>query len=122
MDIVPANDDLVVEVHINPMDIDTVKIGSKVSLRISVVDSRKTPVIEGVLQTISADRTVDQRTGMAYYKGRVTIPQEELERLGDLTLRSGMLVEALITRGEQTALQYALKPLTDAFARSFREK
>jgi HlyD family type I secretion membrane fusion protein len=122
MDIVPANDDLVVEVHINPMDIDTVKIGSKVSLRISVVDSRKTPVIDGVLQTISADRTVDQRTGMAYYKGRVTIPQEELERLGDLTLRSGMLVEALITRGEQTALQYALRPLTDAFARSFREK
>lgn len=122
MDIVPANDDLVVEVHINPMDIDTVKIGSKVSLRISVVDSRKTPVIDGVLQTVSADRTVDQRTGMAFYKGRVIIPADQRERLGKLTLRSGMVVEALITRGEQTALQYALKPLADAFARSFREK
>ena len=122
MDIVPLNDVLVVEVHINPIDIDTVRPGSEVALRISTVDSRKTPVINGVLETISADRTVEQRTGMAYYKGRVIIPAEQRERLGALTLRSGMQVEALINRGEQTALQYALKPLTEAFAKSFREQ
>lgn len=121
MDIVPLNDVLVVEVHINPIDIDTVRPGSEVALRISTVDSRKTPVINGVLETISADRTVEQRTGMAYYKGRVIIPTAQRERLGTLTLRSGMQVEALINRGEQTALQYALKPLTEAFAKSFRE-
>ncbi|MCK9993692.1 MAG: hypothetical protein Dbin4_02212 [Alphaproteobacteria bacterium] len=121
MDIVPLNDVLVVEVHINPIDIDTVRPGSEVALRISTVDSRKTPVINGVLETVSADRTVEQRTGMAYYKGRVLIDAEQRQRLGDLTLRSGMQVEALINRGEQTALQYALKPLTEAFAKSFRE-
>ncbi len=122
MDIVPLNDILVVEVHINPIDIDTVRPGSDVALRISTVDSRKTPVINGRLETISADRTVDQRTGAAFYKGRVIIPPEQRERLGGLTLRSGMQVEEMINRGEQTALQYALKPLTEAFAKSFREK
>ncbi|MDO9461199.1 MAG: HlyD family type I secretion periplasmic adaptor subunit [Alphaproteobacteria bacterium] len=122
MDIVPLNDVLVVEAHINPIDIDTIRPGSEVALRISTVDSRKTPVINGVLETISADRTVDQRTGAAYYKGRVIIPPDQRELLGGLTLRSGMQVEALINRGEQTALQYALKPLTEAFAKSFREK
>ncbi len=122
MDIVPSNDVLVVEVQINPIDIDTIRPGSEVSLRISTADSRKTPVITGLLENISADRTVDQRTGIAYYKGRVVIPTEQRELLGDLTLRSGMQVETLINRGEQTALQYALKPLTDAFAKSFREK
>jgi bifunctional DNA-binding transcriptional regulator/antitoxin component of YhaV-PrlF toxin-antitoxin module len=59
---------------------------------------------------------------MSFYKGRVLIPAEQRERLGRLTLHSGMQVEALINRGEQTALQYALKPLTEAFAKSFREK
>ncbi len=122
MDIVPLNDVLVVEVHINPIDIDTIRPGREVALRISTVDSRKTPVINGVLETISADRTLDQRTGLAYYKGRVTIPPDQRERLGGLTLHSGMPVEALVSRGEQTALQYVMKPLTDAFAKSFREK
>ncbi len=122
MDIVPLNDVLVVEVHINPIDIDTIRPGREVALRVSTVDSRRTPVINGVLETISADRTVDQRSGMAFYKGRVTISPQERERLGRLTLHSGMQVEALIGRGEQTALQYALKPLAEAFAKSFREK
>ncbi len=122
MDIVPLNDVLVVEVQINPIDIDTIRPGSEVALRVSTADARKTPVITGVLDTISADRTVDQRTGLAYYKGRVVIPADQRERLGTLTLRSGMQVEALINRGEQTALQYALKPLTEAFAKSFRER
>ncbi|MSP43922.1 MAG: HlyD family type I secretion periplasmic adaptor subunit [Alphaproteobacteria bacterium] len=122
MDIVPLNDLLVVEVHINPIDIDSIRPGNEVALRVNTVDSRRTPVITGVLETISADRTVDQRTGMFFYKGRVLIPAEQRERLGGLTLHSGMQVEALINRGEQTALQYALKPLTEAFAKSFREK
>jgi len=122
MDIVPLNDVLVVEVQINPMDVDTIRPGSEVALRVSTADARKTPVITGILENISADRTVDQRSGIAYYKGRVVIPTEQRERLGTLTLRSGMQVEALINRGEQTALQYALKPLTEAFAKSFRER
>lgn len=122
MDIVPLNDVLVVEVHINPIDIDSIRPGSEVALRISTVDSRKTPVILGTLETISADRIVDERSGVAFYKGRVVIAPDQRELLGDLTLRSGMQVEALIGRGEQTALQYVLKPLSEAFAKSFREK
>lgn len=122
MDIVPANDALVVEVHINPIDIDTVRPGQAVALRINTADARLTPVINGRLATVSADRVVEERTNQTYYRGRVVIPPEELRRLEGLNLHSGMMVEALINRGEQTALHYALKPLTDALARSFREK
>ncbi|MBW7850416.1 MAG: HlyD family type I secretion periplasmic adaptor subunit [Rhodospirillales bacterium] len=122
MDIVPANDALVVEVHINPIDIDTVHPGQAVALRINTADARLTPVINGRLATVSADRVVEERTNQTYYRGRVVIPPEELRRLEGLNLHSGMMVEALINRGEQTALHYALKPLTDALARSFREK
>jgi HlyD family secretion protein/epimerase transport system membrane fusion protein len=122
MEIVPDNDTLVLEVQISPMDIDTVKVGDQVSLHISAVDTRLVPVIFGTLDNISADRVTDQRTGNAYYKGRVLISQDQLDRLGDHRLHSGMAVEAMIKRGEQSVLRYLMKPLIDSLSRSFKEK
>lgn len=84
--------------------------GQAVALRINTADARLTPVINGRLATVSADRVVEERTNQTYYRGRVVIPPEELRRLEGLNLHSGMMVEALINRGEQTALHYALKP------------
>ena len=122
MEIVPDNDTLVLEVQISPLDIDTVHVGDKTAIHISAADNRLTPVIYGTLDTISADRVTDQRTGAAYYKGRVVITPDELARLGDHKLHSGMTVEAMVTRGQQTVLRYLMKPLTDSLTHSFKEK
>ena len=122
MEIVPANDTLVVEAQVSPMDIDTVRPGLRVGLHVSAADARLVPVIFGTLDTISADRMTDQRTGIAYYKARISVSPDELKRLGDdHPLRSGMMVEAQIIRGEHTALGYLMKPLVEAFSKSFRE-
>ena len=122
MEIVPENDKLVLEVQVSPLDIDTIHIGDKVAIHISAADTRLTPTIFGTLETISADRITDQRNGQAYYKGRVVITQEQLDRLGDHKLHSGMAVEAMINRGQQTVIHYLLKPLIDSLTRSFKEK
>jgi HlyD family type I secretion membrane fusion protein len=122
MEIVPNNDALVLEVQISPLDIDSIHTNDKVAIHISAVDTRLTPVIYGTLETISADRITDQRTGNSYYKGRVTITKEELDRLGEHKLHSGMAVEAMVQRGEQSVLHYLLKPLIDSLTHSFKEK
>ena len=122
MEIVPDNDTLVLEVQISPLDIDTVHVGDQAAVHISAVDTRLTPVIYGTLDTISADRITDQRTGNSYYKGRVTITQEQLDRLGDHKLHSGQAVEAMVKRGEQSVISYLMKPLTDSLLHSFKEK
>ena len=122
MEIVPENDTLVLEVQISPLDIDTIHVGDQVGIHISAADMRLTPVIFGTLDNISADRVTDQRTGNAYYKGRVLITQAELDRLGDHRLHSGMAVEAMVKRGEQSVLRYMMKPLIDSLSRSFKEK
>ncbi len=122
MEIVPGDDKLVVEVQISPMDIDTVHAGQEVSIHVSAVDTRLVPVINGWLESVSADRYTDQRTGVPYYKGRVTISPDQLDRLGEHKLHSGMAVEAMVNRGGQTALYYMLKPLLSSLARSFKEK
>jgi epimerase transport system membrane fusion protein len=44
-----------------------------------------------------------------------------MEDLGDLALVPGMPAEIFINTGSRTFLQYLLKPITNAMARSFRE-
>ena len=122
MEIVPDNDQLVLEVQISPLDIDTIHTGDQAAIHISAVDNRLTPVIYGTLDTISADRITDQRSGNAYYKGRVVIAQDQLDRLGEHKLHSGQAVEAMVKRGEQSVMRYLMKPLVDSLTHSFKEK
>ena len=122
MEIVPNNDQLVLSVQVSPLDIDSIHVGDKVGIHISAADTRLTPMIYGTLDTLSADRLTDQRTGASYYKGRVMISQAELDRLGEHKLHSGMVVEAMVQRGEQSVLHYLMKPLMDSLTRSFKEK
>jgi HlyD family type I secretion membrane fusion protein len=122
MEIVPENDTLVLEVQVSPLDIDTIHVGDQVAIHVSAVDTRLTPTIFGTLDTLSADRVTDPRTGNAFYKGRVVIAQDQLDRLGEHRLQSGMAVEAMVKRGEQSVMHYLMKPLIDSLSRSFKEK
>ena len=45
-----------------------------------------------------------------------------MARLYGLQLLPGMPAEVIIKTGERTLLEYLLQPLTDSFARSFKER
>ena len=91
------------------------------SIRLSHAAARWTPVVEGVVERISPDRTTDPRTGQAYFVVRVGVLPHELERHGDLKLLSGMHTDVLIRRGERSAMSYLVRPLLDRFSKSLRE-
>lgn len=120
--IVPQADTLSVEAKINPQDIDQVKIGAKVLLRLSAFNQRTTPELSGEVVRVSPDTTTDQRTGQSYYTVRVSIPAGEMARLDNVKLIPGMPVEAFVQTGERTVLSYLAKPLHDQLMRAFREK
>jgi len=120
--IVPQTDDLQVEAKVNPQDIDKLQVGQKTLLRLSAFNQRTTPELTGVVSRVSPDVTTDQRTGQSYYTIRVTMPPEEVVRLGKVTLIPGMPVEAFVQTGERTLISYLLKPLSDQLMRTFREK
>jgi HlyD family secretion protein len=120
--IVPQGDDLQVEAKVNPQDIDKLQIGQKTVLRMSAFNQRTTPELNGVVIRVSPDVTTDQRTGQAYYTIRVSMPPEEVARLGDVKLIPGMPVEAFVQTGDRTMLSYLIKPLNDQLMRAFREK
>ncbi|WOH81319.1 HlyD family type I secretion periplasmic adaptor subunit [Bradyrhizobium sp. BEA-2-5] len=120
--IVPQTDDLQVEAKVNPVDIDKLQIGQKTLLRLSAFNQRTTPELNGVVSRVSPDVTTDQRTGQGYYTIRVSMPPEEVARLGDVKMIPGMPVEAFVQTGDRTMLSYLMKPMSDQFMRSFREK
>lgn len=121
LDIVPESGDLIIEAELSPTDIDRVTTGMLADVRFSSFKSATTPVVEGKVVTISADRLVNEQTGMPYYLTRVELTAESQERLGELTLLPGMPAEVLINTGARTLLEYLVQPATDAFARSMIE-
>ena len=122
MMIVPQADDLQVEAKVNPQDIDKLQIGQKTLLRLSAFNQRTTPELNGIVTRVSPDVTTDQRTGQSYYTIRVSMPPEEVARLGEAKLIPGMPVEAFVQTGDRTMLSYLIKPLKDQLMRAFREK
>jgi HlyD family secretion protein len=121
LDIVPGDDELVVEARVEPRDIDKLRIGQTAVLRLSAFDLRSTPELGGIVVTVSADRLFDETTGETYYLTRLRIPEAELAKLENLKLVPGMPVETFIDTGERTALSYLLKPFADGLARALRD-
>jgi HlyD family secretion protein len=122
MQIVPESDQLLVEVKVEPRDIDMVSFGQPVVLRFSAFNQRTTPELNGTVSRIAADTTSDPRTGQTYYVARISLDPGEAERLGAVKLTPGMPVEAFIQTGERTLVAYLVKPLHDQLMRAFREK
>jgi len=120
MEIVPDSDRLTVEAKISPADVDQLRIGQDAKLRFSAFNVQTTPELNGKLTHVSAETTVDERTGAAFYKVRLDVEQDELRQLGGLKLVPGMPVEAYIQTGERSLLSFITKPLRDQLNRAFR--
>ncbi|EPN34802.1 HlyD family secretion protein [Pseudomonas syringae pv. actinidiae ICMP 18807] len=121
LDIVPESSELVVEAHVAINDIDRISIGKLTDVHFSAFNSATTPVIEGIVTRISADRLKDE-AGEPYYLVRVKLTEKGLKRLGDRKLQPGMPAEVLINAGERTMLQYLLKPASSVFIKSMIEE
>ena len=65
---------------------------------------------------------MDPKSGISYYTARVSIAEDEIAKLGDMTLMPGMPVESLIKTSERTALSYLAKPFADHLSRTFKEE
>lgn len=121
LDIVPQNEELIVDARVSPMDIDRVHVGLVAQVRLSAFKQALTPVVEGKLITLSADRLMDEQTGMPYFSAQVELTPESLVKLEDFELLPGMPAEVLINTGERTVFEYLTQPVSNAFARGFIE-
>ncbi len=121
LEIVPADERLIVEADVKPEDIDAVRVGLKAQVVLTAFDRRNVPPFEGTVIAVSADRLVDPQTGVAYFRARVELPEEVAPAHIGLEITPGMQAEVLIVTGERTTLDYLLRPLERGIQRSLRE-
>ncbi|MEV4609872.1 HlyD family type I secretion periplasmic adaptor subunit [Neorhizobium sp. LMR1-1-1.1] len=121
MNIVPTRDMLTVDMRIKPNDVDQVSIGQVARLRFSAFNQRTTSEIEGRVESLSPDVSINEQTGETWYSARIAISAQERAKLGDLALIPGMPVEAYIKSEPRTALAYLMKPISDQMERAMRE-
>ena len=124
MDIVPADDGLVVEGLLPVNLIDRVHTKLPVELIFSAFNANRSPHIDGVVEHVAADRTVDERTGVATYKVRVKVTPAGTRMIAQhrMDVRPGMPVEIFVKTGERTMMNYLLKPVLDRAKMSLSEE
>ena len=121
MEIVPTGDQLKVEARIPTDDIDRVSIGQSAEIMFPAFNTHTTPRLSGIVRRISADRLVDQATGLPYFMAEIEVPNEEREQLGGQVLLPGMSAQVLIKTGARSLVSYLFKPVSDTMDRAFRE-
>ncbi|WP_198117512.1 HlyD family type I secretion periplasmic adaptor subunit [Massilia rhizosphaerae] len=124
MEIVPTNDPLVIEGNLAVNLVDRVHRGLKTELIFSAFNVNKTPHIEGQVEEVAADRSVDERTGAPYYKVRVRVTPAGQKMIAEhhMDVRPGMPVELFVKTGERTPINYLLKPIFDRARSSMAEE
>ncbi len=122
MDLVPLRERLIAEVKVQPNDIDTVIPGQMAEMRLPAFRQRVIPTVQGEVMVVAGDVTIEDRTGMQYYRVQIRVDEAQLAGLPDVQLRVGMPVEAQIKTGERSFVRYMIQPLLDSFHRAFREQ
>jgi HlyD family secretion protein len=122
MQIVPDTDDLQIEAKLHINDIDQVHVGQRTNVRFATFNQRTTPSLNGFVSYVSADSTVDKQTSAAFYTVRVTLPEQEVKRLGGLQLVSGMPAQVFLETGSRTMFSYLTKPIAEQMHRAFSER
>ena len=119
VEVVPLEDNLLLEARVLPRDIAFLRPGQKVVVKFTAYDFSIYGGLEGKLEHIGADSVIDEK-GNAFYTVRVRTNQPTLGN--NLPVIPGMVAEVDIITGEKSVLSYLLKPVLRAKARAFSER
>lgn len=123
LDIIPLDDDLIVSAKIRPIDIDSVHVGLDAEVRFSSFSARTTPAIFGKVTVLSQDVIEPTQANQEpYYQARIQVDTKTIPLDLRGRLLPGMPADVIIATGERTLVQYLVKPLTDTFHKSMKEK
>jgi HlyD family secretion protein len=122
LEIVPRDEELLVDARLAPLDIDVVRPGLPAQIVLPAFRQRHMPRVEGRVRRVSADAIADPQSGERYFEVQVEVDRARLAALApEIELAPGMPAEVYITTGERTVLDYLLSPLYESLRRAFRE-
>lgn len=119
IEIVPADDTLLLEAKIKPQDIAFLHPGQPVVVKLTAYDFSIYGSLEGVVEQIGADTVINEKEE-AFYIVRVRTKKASL---GDnLPIIPGMVAQVDIITNKKTILSYLIKPVLKAKANALSER
>ena len=124
VEIVPKGDALVVEAQVKPADIAFIHQGQKAKVKLTAYDYSVYGALPGVVEHISPDAIVNERTGESHYAIRVRTADAALKAKDGaaLPITPGMMAEVDVLGHKRTVLSYLLTPMSKLRDNAFREK
>ncbi len=120
--VVPVEDELIVEAQISPIDVGHVHVGDPAKVKITTFDFARFGSIEGEVKKISPTTFKDQ-DGTVYYKAAVQLEKNHVgDEPGRNLILPGMVAEVDILAGERTVLRYLLRPVYQSLDSAMTER
>jgi HlyD family secretion protein len=121
--VIPEGERMVVEVRIQPQDIDKVRGGYPAAVKFPAFNANKTPRLEGMVTNVSPAQVNDpQQNGKPYFTAQIELSASEIARLGrEHPLVPGMPAEVYIETSSRSILSYIIKPLVDTMSQLGRD-
>ncbi|EOC0057881.1 HlyD family efflux transporter periplasmic adaptor subunit [Cronobacter turicensis] len=114
MEIVPLEDQLLVETRINPRDIAYIRPGLPATVKITAYDSSIYGDLKGEVEMVSPDTLQDEvKRDQFYYRVYVRTQSAELKNRNGkrFPILPGMVANVEIKTGQKMVLDYLIKPL-----------
>jgi len=126
MQIIPIDDDLIIEAKVSPTDIAQVKRGLDATIRFDPFDYTIYGGVKGTVTYVSADtlkEDTNQGTQMYYRVHIVPKSTPVVTTIGrSLEIIPGMTAQVDIRTGDRTLMDFLLKPLKKTLSESFGER
>lgn len=126
MQIVPSEDDLLVEARVRPQDVAHLKPGLPATVKIDAYDYTIYGTLQGTVTYLSADTlSEDMRPNeQPYYRVQVKTAGKQFRGRPDqqLNIQPGMTAMVEIHTGENTVLKYLTKPVIKTVSEALHEK
>ncbi|APX92883.1 secretion protein HylD [Halomonas sp. 1513] len=121
VEIVPTDDQLLVEARIAPQDIAFLRPGQPATIKLTAYDFSIFGGLEAELDHISADTITDDNDN-TFYLVRVRTLEGGFADQDDLAIIPGMTAQVDIMTGKRTVMEYLLKPILRGTSNALTER
>lgn len=126
MQLVPLEDDLIVEAKVRPADIAFIKLGLPATVKLDAYDYSIYGSLQGEVTYISVDTLNEEtRSGdVPYYRVQIKTEGRNLSsrKSEQIAIQPGMTATVEIKTGKQTVLRYLTKPITKTMTEALHER
>ena len=109
LDLVPLDGALLIEAQVATTDIEHVRVGQRVNVRLTVYKAHRVPVLTGRLVYVAADWQTDAQN-QPVFLARAALDADALRGLDGVAVYAGMPADVLIIAGERSVLDFLVSP------------